>query len=124
MSETTRQRRIQKQIQQDLAEIFQNEARDQYRGVIISITNVRVTSDLMDAKVHISAFPMKDKEGFMSFVKEIENKVKNLLGQRIRHQIRRVPSIEYVFDDSLDYINEIDKALKGKGEDPIKDSKK
>jgi len=122
MGETTRQRRIQKQIQQDLAEIFQNEARESFKGVIISITKVKVTSDLMDARVYLSAFPMDDKNVFMEFVEAESAKIKNILGQRIRHQMRRVPNIQYVFDDSLDYVNDIDRALKGHGEDPIKDS--
>ncbi len=124
MGETTRQRRVQNQIQQDLAEIFQSEAREAFKGKIISITRVKITSDLMDARVYISAFPMDDKETFMEYVEAEAPKIKNILGQRIRHQMRRVPNIQYVFDDSLDYVDDIDNALKGRGEDPIKDSKK
>lgn len=121
MSETTRQKRIQNQIQQDLAEIFQSEARTSLPGKIISVTKVRVTSDLMDARVYLSAFPEIDKKEFMDFVDENAAKFKNLLGQRVRHQIRRVPNIEYMYDDSHEYADNIDKALKGKGENPLED---
>ncbi|MEN8138426.1 MAG: 30S ribosome-binding factor RbfA [Bacteroidota bacterium] len=123
MGETTRQKRIQKQIQQDLAEIFQTEAKIAFKGMIISVTRVKVTSDLMDARVYLSAFPMKDKKAFMEYIENEAPKFRNLLGQRIRHQMRRVPNLDYVFDDSLDYVDDIDNALKGKGTDPIKDSK-
>jgi len=123
MGETTRQRRVQNQIQQDLAEIFQAEAREAFKGKIISITRVKITSDLMDCRVYISAFPMDDQTAFMEYVEAEAPKIKNILAQRIRHQMRRIPNIQYVFDDSLDYVDEIDKALKGRGEDPIQDSK-
>lgn len=124
MGETTRQKRIQKQIQQDMAEIFQAEARETFKGMIISVTQVKVTSDLMDARIYISAFPMENKQEFMDFIINETPKVRNLLGQRIRHQMRRVPNIEFVYDDSIDYVDKIDKALKGDGIDPIKDSRK
>jgi ribosome-binding factor A len=121
MNESTRQKKIQNQIQQDLAEIFQSEARISLPGTIISVTKVRVTSDLMDARVYLSAFPLKSKDEFMEFVEENASHFKNLLGQRIRHQMRRVPNIDYAYDDSHEYADDIDKALKGKGENPIED---
>ena len=93
------------------------------KGKIISITRVKITSDLMDARVYISAFPMDDQKTFMEYVEAESPRIKNILAQRIKHQMRRIPNIQYVFDDSLDYVDEIDKALKGKGEDPIHDSK-
>ncbi|MCK5825041.1 MAG: ribosome-binding factor A [Ichthyobacteriaceae bacterium] len=123
MGETTRQIRIQKQLQQDLAELYQAEAKTAFKGSIISITKVRITSDLMDAKVYISAFPLKDKTVFMEYIDANASRIKGELGSRIRHQMRRVPNIEYIFDDSLDYVDEIDKALKGNGVDLIKESK-
>lgn len=123
MGETTRQKRIQKQLQQDLAEIFQLETRTSFKGVIVSVTKVKITSDLVDAKVYLSIFPTKEKDVFMDFLNEEASRIKNLLAQRVRHQLRRIPNIQYIFDDSLDYINRIDDALKGKGIDPIKDSK-
>lgn len=123
MGETTRQKRIQKQLQQDLAEIFQLETRTSFKGVIVSVTKVKITSDLADSKVYLSIFPTKEKDVFMDFLNEEASRIKNLLAQRVRHQLRRIPNIQYIFDDSLDYINRIDDALKGKGIDPIKDSK-
>jgi len=117
--ETNRQKKIAGIIQQDLAEIMQETTRESYKGVIISVTKVRVTSDLGEAKVYISVFPTSDREVIIEEIQEHNHLIRHKLAQRTRHQLRRVPELHFFVDDSLDYIEGIDKALRGEAANPI-----
>jgi ribosome-binding factor A len=117
--ETNRQRKIAGVIQQDLAEILQNAMRESGHGVIISVTKVSVTPDLSDAKVFVSVFPSENRTQIIEETIAHTNMIKHLLAQRTRHQLRRVPNLQFFIDDSLDYIEGIEKALKGEVNNPI-----
>jgi ribosome-binding factor A len=117
--ETNRQKKIAGIIQKDIAEIMQEAMRDANKGVIISVTKVRVTSDLGEAKIYISVFPTKDRDSIVVETQEHNRLIRHRLAQRTRHQLRRVPELQFFVDDSLDYIEGIDKALKGDITNPI-----
>ncbi|HET8735708.1 MAG TPA: 30S ribosome-binding factor RbfA [Pricia sp.] len=117
--ETQRQKKIAAVIQEDLADILQRSAIDSgLKGTLISVTKVAVTSDLSIAKVYISIFPNKEAETIMEGIAANESQIKHELAQRTRHQLRRVPELSFYLDDSLDYIEGIEKSLK-KGDNPI-----
>jgi ribosome-binding factor A len=88
------------------------------RGVIISVTKVSVTADLSIAKVYLSIFPNKEAETLLKGIKSNKPLIRHELAQRTRHQLRRMPSLEFFIDDSLDYIDKIERSLKGE-ENPI-----
>ena len=117
--ETQRQKKIAGIIQQDLAEILQRAATDSgMQGTLISVTKVSVTVDLSIAKVYVSIFPSDQAPDVMGGLKANQPQIRHELAQRARHQFRRMPELFFYLDDSLDYIDKIDKSLKG-GEDPI-----
>ncbi len=117
--ETQRQRKIAGIIQQDLAEILQRAATDGgMRGVLISVSKVYVTTDLSIAKVYLSIFPSDKGNELMKGIQSNEPLIKHELAQRTRHQMRRVPELIFYLDDSLEYIDGIEKSLKGE-ENPI-----
>ncbi len=118
--ETNRQKKIAGTIQQDLAEILQKDANDAQLKVIISVTKVDVTSDLSIAKVFVSIFPTQQRDEIFKTIADNSQKFKHLLAQRTRHQLRKVPNLVFFNDDSLDYIDGIEKALRGEVENPIK----
>ena len=118
--EANRQKKIAGVIQKDLAEVLQNAARDGMKGVIISITRVNVTSDLSTAKAHISIFPTTNRDKIFEGIRSNTTAIRYEVAQRTKKQLRRMPELSFHIDDSLDYIEEIDKALQGKNEDPIK----
>ena len=118
--ETNRQKKIAGVLQKDLVDVLQNAARDGMKGVIISVTKVTVTSDLSDAKVYISVFPQTNRELILKGVREQSATIRYEMAQRTRNQLRRMPELSFFIDDSLDYIENIDNALKGKNENPIK----
>ncbi len=117
--ETQRQKKIAGIIQKDLAEILQRAATDGgMRGTIISVTKVSVTADLSIAKVYLSIFPSKEAPAVLEGIKSNQPLIRHELAQRARHQFRRMPELIFYLDDSLDYIENIDKSLEG-GDDPI-----
>lgn len=118
--ETNRQKKIAGVIQKDLAEILQHAAKDGMKGVIISVTKVIVTTDLSQAKVYISVFPQLKRDVIVQGINENRSSIRYELAQRTRNQLRRMPDLHFYIDDSLDYIEDIDDALKGNKENPIK----
>lgn len=117
--ETNRQKKIAGVLQKDLADILQSAARDGMKGVVISVTKVTVTSDLSQAKAYLSIFPAEKKEEIMEGIVANTPMIRHAIAIRTKNQLRRMPEITFLIDDSLDYIDNIDQALKGL-EDPIK----
>ena len=117
--ESNRQKKIAGILQQDLVDILQGAASaGGFKGTIISVTKVKVTVDLSIAKVYLSIFPNKDALELLQGIRSNSPLIKHEIAQRTRHQLRRMPQLEFFIDDSMDYIDEIDKSLKG-GENPI-----
>ena len=117
--ETNRQKKIAGVLQKDLADILQSAARDGMKGVVISVTKVKVTADLSQAKAYLSIFPPDKKEEIMEGIVANTAMIRHALAIRTKNQLRRMPDMTFQIDDSLDYIDNIDQALKGL-EDPIK----
>ena len=110
--EGTRLSKVSRQIQKDLGEIFQIEGNKISKGKMITVTNVRVSPDLGFAKVYISIFPTDKKEDALQAVRDHSKQIRHELAQRVRHQLRIIPELSFILDDSLDYIENIDKLLK------------
>ncbi len=119
MEETQRQKKIAGIIQKDLADILQRAATDGgLKGTLISVTKVSVTTDLSIAKVYVSIFPNKNAKELLDGIKDNQVAIRYDLAQRTKHQLRRVPELTFYLDDSLEYIDKIEKSLKGE-ENPI-----
>ncbi|QMU66494.1 MAG: 30S ribosome-binding factor RbfA [Flavobacteriaceae bacterium] len=120
MEETNRQKKIAAVLQKDLADVLQKDAQDGMRGVIISVSKVSVTPDLGIAKVYISVFPSGKREDIMKAIQSNASLIRQEIAQRTRNQLRRMPELLFFGDDSLDYIEHIDKSLRGDVDNPIK----
>lgn len=99
-------------MQKDLGDIFQHETRSFSGGAMITVTKVQVTRDLAITRVYLSLFGTDDKKALLEKIREHKNEIKYKLGNRIRNQLRSVPELEFYEDDSLDYIDNIDRLLK------------
>ncbi len=110
--ESNRQKKIASLIQKDLAEILQSAVRSGALGVVISVTKVTVTVDLSLAKVYLSIFPIAKAEELMKGISSNGPLIKHELAQRTKHQMRRMPELRFYLDDSLEYIDKIERALK------------
>ncbi len=112
--ESNRQKKIASVLQRDLVDVLQNAAtQGGMKGVIISVTKVNVTVDLSIAKVYLSIFPIKKGEKLLEGIKSNAPLIKHELAQRTKHQLRRMPQLAFYIDDSLEYIDQIDRSLKG-----------
>lgn len=81
-------------------------------GVLISVTNVRVSADLSVAHAYLSVFPSEKSEQILNNINENVKSVRYNLGRRLRNQLRIIPELTFHIDDSLDYIENIDRLLK------------
>lgn len=112
--ESNRQKKIASVLQRDLVDVLQNAAtQGGMKGVIISVTKVNVTVDLSVAKVYLSIFPIKKGKELLEGIKSNAPLIKHELAQRTKHQLRRMPQLAFYIDDSLEYIDQIDRSLKG-----------
>ncbi|MFY8187095.1 MAG: 30S ribosome-binding factor RbfA [Flavobacterium sp.] len=117
--ETNRQKKIGALLQNDLVDILQGEIRkNNISNLIISISKVEVTTDLSIARVHLSIFPTEKSAELLAAIKSNTPLIKHDLAQRVKQQLRKVPNLVFFIDDSLDYIEKIDKAL-SREENPI-----
>lgn len=113
MEESTRQKKVARIIQQDLAIYFQRNANLFAKGGMLTVTQVRISPDLGLAKVFLSIFAVPDKEATLKEVKVHTKEVRKYLGEQVRHQLRIVPELTFHLDDSLDHIERIEGLIKG-----------
>ncbi|GGG38582.1 ribosome-binding factor A [Croceivirga lutea] len=117
--ETPRQQKIASVIQKDMVDVLQRAATDGgLKGVLISVTKVKVTVDLSIAKVYLSIFPNTKAPELLEGIRSNEPLIKHEIAQRTKNQLRRMPNLNFYLDDSLEYIDKIEKSLKG-SENPI-----
>lgn len=108
---TTRQNKVARLVQKELAQIFQKQSQSEFKGTIISVSRVRVSPDFSLAKCYLSIFP-SDKSD--EILQELNLKIKELrylLGNNIKKQVRQIPELALFIDDSLDYIEKIENLL-------------
>lgn len=106
-----RQNKIEGVIQEELSVFFQRNAREICLGAMVSVTTVRVTSDLSLARCYLSVFAGPDKKEVLTSVKENVGKIRGDVGKRLKN-MRKIPELLFFIDDSLDYAMEIEQLLK------------
>jgi ribosome-binding factor A len=111
-SETTRQQKVARQIQKDLAEIIRARGMAAYDGAMLTVSGVKITPDLALAKVYVSVFPSVKATDVMNKLEEETSRLRGELGRRVAKQLRIVPELAFYLDDSLDYVEHIDELLK------------
>ena len=110
--ESIKQKKVGKIIQETLSGIFQREGANIYGQAFITITNVSVTPDLLVARVYLSIYNVRDKEGIVAKIEAEKNHLRKQLGNRIKHQMRRVPELQFFLDDTLDYVFKMEEVFK------------
>jgi len=108
--DTTRQQKINRLIQKELSEIFQKQTQ-MMRGVLVSVSAVRVSPDLGIAKICLSIFPSDQAQELLKNIKTNLKTLRYDLGQKVGKQLRVIPELSFYLDDSLDYLENIDRLL-------------
>lgn len=109
--ETTRQQKIGRLLQKELSEIFLMQAR-QMKGLMISVSAVRMSPDMSSARVYLSFFPSDKGAELLPAIRDNAKQIRFELGNIVRHQLRIIPQLSFYIDDSLDYLEKIDTLLK------------
>lgn len=109
--ETTRQNKIARLIQKELSEMFLAQTKSM-PGVLVSVSIVRISPDMSYARAYLSVFPSERGEEIVKNINDNMKSIRYELGNRVRHQLRIIPELKFFIDDSLDYVEKIDKLLK------------
>lgn len=110
--DSNRQNKVARLIQKDLSTIFQKQTR-QTRGILVSVSVVRISPDLSVAKAYLSIYPSEKAQEILDNINAHASEIRYELGTLERHQLRIIPELKFFIDDSLDYVENIDKLLKG-----------
>ena len=108
---STRQKKISRQLQKDLSEIFQLEGRTLFGTSFVSVTVVRVSADLSIARAYLSVFGVDNKDQLLTEIIQMSYVIRKKLAARVRNQMRRVPELKFFLDDSVDYSQNIESLL-------------
>src|SRR5215831_635825 len=104
MQEGKRQKQVGGLIQQELNDIFQRMSLNMINGGMVSISSVKVTPDLLEARVYLSFFQVADPQAALTMIQDTAWEIKKELGNRVRQQLRRIPEIKYFRDETLDHV--------------------
>lgn len=120
--ETRRQAKVSKLLQRELAVIFQKNAKSWFSIQFISVSQVKITPDLSYAKVYLTFINEPDPEGKVQLVRTKSSEIKRQLATALRHEFRKLPDINFFYDDTLDYAENMNKLLDSLKTDDEEDS--
>ena len=117
-----RQKKINSILQKEIASLILESIRSEnISNLMISVTKVNVSPDLSSAKVYVSIFP---NNNYLDYVRNLNSsRMRHDLSQRMKKQLSKIPQLSFYIDDSLDYIENIEKELKA-GSNPFRKSNK
>lgn len=108
----TRQLKVAREIQKDLAEILRSKGMAALGGAMVTVSEVRISPDLSVAKAYISVFPSDKAKSVMNMLEENKKALRGELGHHVAKQLRIVPNIDFYLDTTLDYAEHIEELLK------------
>ena len=112
MQENKRQKQIGGLLNEELAGIFQHLGLNMIGGGMVSISSVKITPDLLEARVYLSLFNVGDKKAALKKFEERGWEIKKELAAKVKHQLRRIPEIKYYLDDTLDHVFKMEELFK------------
>ena len=110
-----RQQKVNSLLQETLSEIFQKHGVSLYGRAFVTITEVRITPDLLIAKIYISIYNVTDKESTLDVIKSNTHEIRRHLGNTMRHHLRKIPELLFYLDESLENALRINELLKDTG---------
>lgn len=111
MTEGKRQKQVGTEISKVLNTIFLKMGINMQDGGMVSISSVKMTPDLLEARIYLSMFKVKDQEAVLEKMKEKSSEIRGELGNEMRHQLRIIPHLTFYLDDTLDYVFKIEQLL-------------
>lgn len=112
MQEGKRQKQIGGLIQEEMTGILQRLGMNMIDGGMVSITTVKITPDLLEARIYLSLFQVADVKAAMKKIEERAWEIKRELAARVKHQLRRIPELKFFQDDTLDHVFKMEELFK------------
>jgi ribosome-binding factor A len=112
MLEGKRQKQVAGVIHEEMTGIFRKMGLGMIDGGLVSISSVKVTPDLLEARIYLSIFQAKDNEAVLKKIEEKAHEIKRELAAKVRSQLRRIPEIKYFLDDTLDQVFKMEELFK------------
>lgn len=109
---TTRQLKVARELQRDLAEIIRSKGMAMFGGAMVTVSEVRISPDLSIAKVYVSIFPSAKQAEALRVLEDNKKAIRGELGHKVASQLRIVPDMDFYLDTTLDYAEHIDELLK------------
>jgi ribosome-binding factor A len=108
MEESKRQKQVGALLLEELSDIFRRLGLSMIEGGLVSLTAVKLTPDLLEARVYLSLFQVKDSIAVMKMIEDRGWEIKRELAGRVKHQLRRIPILQYIHDDTLEHADRMD----------------
>ncbi|MDQ3842714.1 MAG: 30S ribosome-binding factor RbfA [Bacteroidota bacterium] len=112
MKEGKRQKQIGGLIQEEVTGILQRLGLNMIDGGMVSISSVKITPDLLEARIYLSLFQVPDVKAAMKKLEERGWEIKRELAARVKHQLRRIPELKFFYDDTLDHVFKMEELFK------------
>jgi ribosome-binding factor A len=112
MEEGKRQKQVAGLLHEYITDIFQRLGLSMLNGGMVSVSKVKITPDLLEARVYLSFFQVKDIETAMKKIDDRAWEIKKEIVTRVKHQLRRIPEIRYFVDDTLDNVFKMEELFK------------
>ncbi|RFM29722.1 30S ribosome-binding factor RbfA [Deminuibacter soli] len=117
MEEGKRQKQVAGLLNEELSDIFRRLSLNMIDGGMVSISSVKVTPDLLEARIYLSLFQVKHVEATMKKIEDRAWEIKKELTDRVKHQLRRIPVLQFYHDDTLDQVFKMEELFKKINED-------
>ena len=112
MQEGKRQKQVAGLLYEEFNEIFQRLGLTMLEGGMVSISSVKITPDLLEARIYLSFFQLKDPNAGLKKIEEKAWEIKKELTARVKHQLRRIPELKFYIDDTLDHVFKMEELFK------------
>jgi ribosome-binding factor A len=112
MIEGKRQKQVAAVLQEELNEIFRKLGLSMVHGGMVSISSVKVTPDLLEARIYLSLFQIEDPTAAMKHIEDRAWDIKKHLADKVKHQLRRIPVLQFYLDDTLDNVFKMEELFK------------
>lgn len=122
MQEGKRQKQIAGLLNEEMNTIFQKLGLSMIDGGMVSISSVKVTPDLLEARFYLSFFQVKDVESALKKIEDRHHDIKRELATKVRHQLRNIPVLKFYKDDTLDHVFRMEELFKKINEEKKEDN--
>jgi ribosome-binding factor A len=112
MQEGKRQKQIGGLLHEQLSTLFQRLGLNMIDGGMVSISSVKITPDLLEARVYLSLFKVADAGAAMKKIEERAWEIKKELAANVKQQLRRIPELKFFHDDTLDHVFKMEELFK------------